>query len=418
MSEKTARIFRDVFVGFVVLISLFPENAQAAIQPIEIIAPRAGLDIGNRYYKAYPGLRYEVPIAVIGGTFPNTYSLISGPSGMSIDASTGVLSWPNPTTTGSPHTVTVRATDAAGGTASVTWAITVTTSGFIFVDASAPGGGTGSAASPFNSIDDWYIAKADTTYNGQFVYYRNGTYNTNAAPVEDGWRLAMPSHKPTVWLAYPGESPVINVTGSHISAYPAISNWYMEGLTIRNMNTDFGVHIDSGGNDMMFYRNTFDDMPVGAGGVGTNASGVMIANGGSKSNHIAFVGNTFSDFIGGTAYGILGYWADKVLVERNTFTNITASDSKGVGPKMNFSYWYIRDNRFNIPNGQAIWIDTYPTVNNVEVSYNLARGSMALWIGQETGGWGHSSLTATPMLAPSNCQTSIPVRRASTRISS
>lgn len=120
MSEKTARIFRDVFVGFVVLISLFPENAQAAIQPIEIIAPRAGLDIGNRYYKAYPGLRYEVPIAVIGGTFPNTYSLISGPSGMSIDASTGVLSWPNPTTTGSPHTVTVRATDAAGGTASVT----------------------------------------------------------------------------------------------------------------------------------------------------------------------------------------------------------------------------------------------------------------------------------------------------------
>lgn len=370
------------------LVPMAVPSAEAVLQSLEIIAPRAGLTTANRYYKAYPGLLYEVPIAVIGGTFPNTYSLISGPAGMSINAATGVLSWPNPTTSGSPHTVAVQVSDAASGSASVTWTITVTTSGFVFVDASAPGGGTGSLASPFNSIDDWYITKANTTYSGQFIYYYDGTYNTNAAPVEDGWRLAMPSHKPTVWLAYPGESPVINVVGSHISPYPSISNWYMEGLIIRNMDTDFGVRIDSGGDDMVFYRNTFDDMPVGAGGGGTNASGVMIANGGSKSNYVAFVDNTFSDFLGGTAYGILGYYADKVLVERNTFSNITASDSKGVGPKMNNSHWYIRDNRIHVANGQAIWVDSYPTTGNVEAAYNLARGSMGLWVGQETTGWG------------------------------
>lgn len=363
-------------------------TARAAIQALEIIQPRAGLDTTNRYYKAYPGLEYQVPIAAIGGRYPNTYALTSGPSGMSINSATGILTWPNPTTSGSPHSVTVQVTDTLGATASVTWPITVTTSGFIFVQAGAADGGTGTFASPFNDIGDWYISKSNSAYSGQFIYYRAGAYATAAAPIEDGWRLAMPGHKPTVWLAYPGESPMINVAGSHISPYPSVSNWYMEGLTIRNMDTDFGVRIDSGGNNMVFYRNTFDDMPVGAGGGGTNASGVMISNGGSKSNYIAFVDNTFSDFVGGTAYGILGYYADKVLVERNMFTNITASDSKGVGPKMNNSYWFIRDNRMSVPNGQAIWVDTYPTTGNVEASYNLARGDMALWVGQEIGGWG------------------------------
>lgn len=362
--------------------------AHGALLALEIIAPRAGLSTTNRYYKAYPGLEYKVPIAAIGGRYPNSYSLTGGPSGMSVDSSTGVLAWPNPTTSGSPHSVTVQVTDALGATASVTWTITVTTTGFLFVQAGAADGGTGSLASPFNSIDDWYIDKPNSAYSGQFLYYRTGSYNTNAAPVEDSWRLAMPGNKPTVWLAYPGESPVINVAGSHIAPYPAISNWFMDGLTVRNMDTNFGVRIDSGGDNMVFYRCTFADMPVGAGGGGTNASGVMISNGGAKSNYVAFVDNTFSDFVGGTAYGILGYYADRVLVERNTFTNITASDSKGVGPKMNNALWFIRDNRLNVQNGQAIWVDTYPTTQQIEASYNLARGAKALWVGQETTGWG------------------------------
>ena len=377
-------------LGTFIFFSIVTSTARAAIQALEIIAPRAGLDTGNRYYKAYPGLEYQVPIAAIGGRYPNTYALISGPSGMSIDTATGVLSWPNPTTSGSPHSVTVRVTDALGATASVTWAITVTTSGFIFVEAGAAAGGTGTLASPFNSIDDWYITKANTTYSGQFIYFRSGTYNTNAAPVEDGWRLAMPSHKPTVWLAYPGESPVIDVTGSHIAPYPSISNWYMEGLTIRNMNTDFGVRIDSGGNNTVFYRCVFDDMPAGAGGIGTNASGVMIANGGSKSNYVAFVNNAFSDFVGGGAYGILGYYADKTLVQGNTFTNLTDSSTKAIGPKMNNAYWFIRDNRINLGgSGDGIWIDTYATTGNIKASYNLSRSyGNAFWAGQETSGYG------------------------------
>jgi len=42
------------------------------------------------------------------------WSLDAGPAGMTIDHDTGEVFWPNPTRAGSPHTVTIRATNAEG----------------------------------------------------------------------------------------------------------------------------------------------------------------------------------------------------------------------------------------------------------------------------------------------------------------
>jgi hypothetical protein len=60
------------------------------------------------------GAAYTGPVPASGGTRPLTWSLVAGPSGMTINASTGVVSWASPTSTGSPHTVTIRATNGAG----------------------------------------------------------------------------------------------------------------------------------------------------------------------------------------------------------------------------------------------------------------------------------------------------------------
>ena len=43
-----------------------------------------------------------------------TWSLDAGPSGMGIDGRTGVVSWSNPTASGSPHTITVEVTNFKG----------------------------------------------------------------------------------------------------------------------------------------------------------------------------------------------------------------------------------------------------------------------------------------------------------------
>ncbi len=55
----------------------------------------------------------ETPVLTQGG-IPITWSITSGPPTMSIDSSTGAVTWPTPTTIGSPFTVTIRATNDFG----------------------------------------------------------------------------------------------------------------------------------------------------------------------------------------------------------------------------------------------------------------------------------------------------------------
>ncbi|MFD0276030.1 M4 family metallopeptidase [Kitasatospora sp. NPDC127111] len=81
---------------------------------------------GNQSTKV--GTAVNLAIKASGGTAPLSYSATGLPAGLSINASTGVITG-TPTTVGTSN-VTVTAKDAAGktGTASFTWAVTDTTS--------------------------------------------------------------------------------------------------------------------------------------------------------------------------------------------------------------------------------------------------------------------------------------------------
>ncbi|MDR2153713.1 MAG: putative Ig domain-containing protein [Burkholderiaceae bacterium] len=388
----TTRFLRHLLAAFVVGV-LLTSAAQAAVYPLEILAPRAGQTTANRYYKAYPGLIYDVNVAVVGGKFPYTYSLTASPSGMAIDASTGRITWPNPVAQSATYPVSVTVRDAAGNTVSVNWTILVTTSGFKFIDAvngrTRAQGGDGSFANPWRTIPDWFVDKYNSANRDQFLYWRGGTYRTAEAPIEDGVRLANSNVKPVVWLAYPGETPVIDTTGSYILLSGAMNNAYFDGLTVQNFTKNFGILISSSSNNVQFRRNTFRNMPSNVGGTGSNASAIMIANEAVKGSNWAFLDNTFTG-VYTVGYGILGYSTDRVLVERNRFTDFTVNDSKAIGPKTNNSMWFIRDNRINMERGQGIWVDTYATTRDIEISYNLVQmgSGQALWVGQEAVTYG------------------------------
>lgn len=393
----TRRSRGTIAVLWLVLLAI-PALASAATYPLEIIAPREGANPANRYSKAYPGLIYEVDIATIGGLYPYQHTLNAGPAGMAIDSNTGRISWPNPVAAGSPHSVSVSVRDASGKTTSVTWTITVTTAGFRFIDAingrTAAQGGDGTRQNPWRSPADFYRTKHDATYRGEFIYWRSGTYRIADAPIEDRTRMALTgNNKPQVWLAYPGESPIIDTTNSHVAIYQGGSNSYFDGLTFQNFNTGFGVRIDSNADNVIFRENLFRNLQAGWGGTGTNASAVMIANGGAVGRYWGFLNNRFED-IHDVAYGILSYRTDRVLVQGNAFRNFTVASSKAIGPKNGNSMWFIRDNRINISAGQGIWIDTYSTgsdiTRDIEISYNLVlvRTGHALWVGQEPARYG------------------------------
>lgn len=395
--KRPARHRKSFIIAILtIFIALAVGEALASNYPLEIIQPRAGLDTRNRFYKAYPGIEYNVRVAVIGGAYPFTYSLVSSPPGMTINSNTGTITWPSPSV-GGPYTVTARVVDQEATSTTVTWTVTATTSGFLFVDAvngsrSARYGGTGTGTidNPFKQIDDWYCTGSDvcqqigpnnnktsSTYTGQFIYYRTGTYNVFRS---ESVRLAMINNaKPLVWLAYPGESPVLDMSAAHMNFYANSNSIALDGLEIKDVDSGgnyLGVVIAAAANNVTIRRNNFHTLPSSP---GSNNQSLFFIGADDKGRHWAITENVFSDV--GRGYGILGYVADRVLIEDNIFHNITSDlDNAGypLGMKESCTMWFVRHNTFyNNPhyNIYALFSNTRGPSGNIDISYNVVRST-------------------------------------------
>ena len=294
MNSPTRRFyFLKGYLVFI-LLNILIASANAANYSLQIIQPQPNLDTKNRYYKAYPGLDYNVRLAVIGGEFPYRFELTTAPAGMTIDKR-GEINWSNPVASGVPYNVTALVTDAVANTQSVSWTITVTTSGFRFIDAingkSAAQGGTGTISNPWKSMIDMYegndyASKTANSYAGEFVYWRNGTYPMEGYVEDNGWRIPfVNNYKPVVWLAYPGETPVINMGNAYLAIYGGGSNTYFDGLDFNvNGNTrGMGITIDSNANNVTFRRNKLHGITTGY--TGGNDALIFIARSTAGSNY-------------------------------------------------------------------------------------------------------------------------------------
>ena len=370
----------------IIIILTFPYMACAADYDLEIIQPQPELSTTNRFYKAYPALEYNVRMAVIGGAYPFAYQLTTAPAGMTINSSTGEISWPNPTTTGSPHSVTAVVTDSEASQQTVSWTITVTTSGFYFIDAvngsnnSARGGtGTGTAANPWKDMQDFYggptnistssTAKNDGTYAGGFVYFKSGTYESSTMPIEDGWRVPFVSNnKPQVWLAYPSDSPIISMAGAVIEFYAGGTNLYVDGITFRvNGNANKRcVRFEGVTDNVSFVKNIFDGDNMNGAPGGNNALLFLTGGPNTGSNERSFIyGNTFRNTVYGS--GLEGYSANKFLVENNVFTSL---NGHAIYPKMGTQNWHIRGNRITNCTTTGVLVGNYSPSGDINISYN------------------------------------------------
>ncbi|MBN1865866.1 hypothetical protein JW916_01110 [Candidatus Sumerlaeota bacterium] len=99
---STASEFRWGSTGFVSTISI----------PSPGVAPVVN-DIADD--SAHEGSSYTGPLpSLSAGTQPISWQLVDGPPSMTIDPSSGQVSWPSPTTVDSPHLITIRATNGTG----------------------------------------------------------------------------------------------------------------------------------------------------------------------------------------------------------------------------------------------------------------------------------------------------------------
>lgn len=360
--------------------------AHAANYPLEIIQPQPNLDTRNRFYKAYPGLEYNVRLAVIGGNYPYRYELTSAPSGMTINGR-GEITWPDPQERDTPYNVSVSVSDSGSGSQTVSWTVTVTTDGFLFVDAvngtPASQGGTGTISNPWKTMKDVYggddySSKHSDHHPGAFVYWRAGTYGIDAH-TEDGsgdnaGRVPWSNRKPLVWLAYPREAPQINFNlnnykDAYIHFYGSISDLYIEGFDFNNNGNARGKSmVVSADGNTAFRRNIFRSLTNGW--TGGNNSHLFYANGSGKyhaiQDNVSYGNNQVN------AYWLLGYDSPWALVEDNEVSTIGAHP---ISPKEGNQMWFIRGNYLHDNSGNSInlqYSDSHGIQSgDIEISYNL-----------------------------------------------
>jgi hypothetical protein len=192
--------------------------------------PRPDIEIVNTTYhqNAYPGIRWEIPIAVQGGSWPFKYELTgSPPAGMTIGEQLtvsgdkqivgddyGVLSWPSPTT--GAHTINVQVTDQCGTTVSVEFTLTVATTNFIFVDAINGNDttGTGLIGAPLKTFNHGvYEDDPDANaYAGKIVIFREGTYDVDEGLDGGHQPILNSANKPIAYVGFPGETAVMDTS--------------------------------------------------------------------------------------------------------------------------------------------------------------------------------------------------------------
>lgn len=287
-----------------VVASALPAAAQTTsppFLPLEItnIGPIGvrGLDGNNRIFRAYPGLAYNIRVAAVGGVYPFTYSLANAPSGMTVDANTGEINWPNPQASATDVRVTVQ--DRIGAVDTETWSINVTATGFRFLDAvngrpasnngCSSSCGTGSFTNPWRTLGDLALNDAPTI----ITYLKSGTYLVTDIPasfkegVGSVWErytfnedLGSQFAGSVIWIAYPGQNPIIDFGYRASSGAPGAlirhmgHSVYMDGLeTINNRIIAF-----QWGADGNYRGGTYRKLRMhagGPGGDGTNSSFIM-----------------------------------------------------------------------------------------------------------------------------------------------
>src|SRR5579884_2069812 len=140
-------------------------------------------------------------------------------------------------TNGSSYSYSVEAYDPSGNVSAASSAVSATpeppgqlpVAGDLYVSASAPAGGDGSAAAPFQTIS----ACAAALTAGHTCWIENGTYSDmNVCPANSG---TSDTNRVT-FAAYPGDTPVIDGAGRAGSAFDCWQTNYLtiRGLTIEN----------------------------------------------------------------------------------------------------------------------------------------------------------------------------------------
>ncbi|KFZ43960.1 hypothetical protein DS62_13345 [Smithella sp. SC_K08D17] len=358
----------------VITSSFYIEIASGAIYPLELASPRAAgtspmtgqpaISANNRIFWAYPGIEYNIRASILGGTYPYIFVLSNAPSGMTINSTTGEISWPTPPD-GTTVTPTITVTDAENSRVSATWTIRVDASRFIFIDSvngrefDVANPGTGTLSNPFRRIRDLmegndYDSKRRNSHVNKIAYFRQGTYYIDGfledpGTISLGRMAVLDAYKPVAWLAYPGERPTIDGQcfaaspqigarpcnrSAHISFYDSANNTYIDGFRIINM-AYHAFRVAGTGNYQTFRKNYFSRLGPTERSVNEGWITTISSRSTAMGSYMSIQDNVFEDVDRGCFIKL--YSTQRTLIEDNimraSYDSTGGGDTEGIAIK-------------------------------------------------------------------------------------
>ncbi len=190
-----------------------------------------------------PGQAYSRTPALSEGSAPITWTLVQGPSGMSINSSTGTVSWTDPQPADSQHTITIRATNSAGSD-DESWTLTVAAIAPVIVAMSDDSVDPGQAYSRTPSLDEgttpvlWTLGEHP---DGMTINGSTGQVSwTNPQPADSQHTVTI---RATNSAGSDDESWTLTVNAESADCETATTEW--QNFEIESQNGLFTVEYDA-----------------------------------------------------------------------------------------------------------------------------------------------------------------------------
>lgn len=365
----------------------------SAKMPMHMVYPRPSSETSAdaRHKWAHSGFEYQIPVGVQGGAWPFKYELTASPAGATIgeyftDADYGVISW-TPTAASGTETFTVKVTDQDLNTVTVSWDVQINDDKFVFIQDQWSGDRTGTIDAPLEDFADWYLGdRTDTTFAGKIVVFRGGSYSLIGDTVNNGNVNYSPDSKTRSFIAYPGETVVVDGSSAQFVYSSDINDLYVSGINWDNGRTDWNnpqfFWFTADASRVTFWDNTFSNLTAGTSGNDNTAPLFFNNNRTDIRENILIKSNLFDSIYNtsgqnGSLVDI--YSASYVLIESNTVSN--SHTNYGFWMKYTENYVTVRDNvAVDNVNGKLIVIGGSGTsgnaVHDTEVCWNrLSLGS-------------------------------------------
>jgi len=348
----------------------------------------------NAYNDGVTSLAWEIPVKCQGGAWPFKYTIDATSAGKGISVGEtltvsgdeqivgdayGNVSWSAPTV--GTHSIVITVEDQEGTTVSVTIALVVGSTGHVFIDSTVTDDtGTGAIGDPYKTFNLGLYANS---HGGEVAHFKNGTYTINSGTSGVNTTLSDVS-KPRSYVAYPGESPVFDVSDASFWTNGAIDDLFIGG-DITYDGTKSGaanpkaINIAPGCDRWMTHRLKFTNVTKGTSG--TDNPCCIVCLSGTARNYGSV--NRCELGLGTTVALHISYRNNYLVLEHNTADGITIDSGNGgyfLRPKVDNTYVSVRANSIiNATfNGEGVYsFNGGGTSNHQESCWNLAEVTSA-----------------------------------------